>query len=53
MPLEIIETIEQVKADCEKLEKEGNLTEFGRGQLQLTNILIEIGDRWRRERKKD
>ncbi len=49
-PLEVIETIEQIKADCERLKKEKGLTAFGEGQLQLANILMDIINKWRKER---
>lgn len=52
MPKEILDTIEQVKADCEKLKKERDLTAFGEGQLQLANILMDIMNKWREEREK-
>ena len=52
LPKEILDTIEQVKSDCEKLKKENGLTVFGEGQLQLANILMDIMDKWREERKK-
>jgi len=49
-PKELLDTIEQVKSDCEELKKEKGLTAFGEGQLQLANILIDIVDKWREER---
>lgn len=47
MPKEIFDTIEQVKADCEKLKQEKGLTAFGEGQLQLANILMDFVNEWK------
>jgi hypothetical protein len=52
MPKEILDTIEEVKKDCDKLKEEKGLTAFGEGQLYLANILMEIGDKWREEMKR-
>ncbi|MCH7759571.1 KH domain-containing protein [Patescibacteria group bacterium] len=42
--------IEKVKDECERLKKEKDLTSFGEGQLHLVNILIDIIDKWKKER---
>ncbi len=31
--------LDEIEQDCLKLKKEGHLTEFGRGQLELINII--------------
>lgn len=49
LPKEILDTIEQIKAECEILKKENGLTAFGEGQLQLANILIDILHEWRKD----
>lgn len=51
VPLEIMETIEKTILDCENLQKEGNLTEFGDGQLQLANTLVKIVHEWKRKNR--
>jgi len=34
-----LSTIEKIKNDCNKLEKKDDLTEYGKGQLDLINIV--------------
>ena len=34
-----LNTIEKIKNDCDKLEKKDDLTEYGKGQLGLINIV--------------
>ena len=34
-----LNTIGKIKNDCDMLEKKGDLTEYGRGQLGLINII--------------
>lgn len=50
LPKELLNTIEKVKDECEKLKKEKDLTSFGEGQLYLVNILMNIMNKWREER---
>jgi len=34
-----LKTIKKIKKDCDELEKNGDLTEYGNGQLALVNII--------------
>ena len=34
--------IQEIKADCEKLKRNGELTERGKGQLDLVKLIEEI-----------
>jgi len=36
---ELTQTIKEIEKDCLKLKREGNLTEFGKGQLELIKII--------------
>jgi len=51
LPKELFDTIKEIKKDCETLKKEKDLTEFGEGQLYFAKILIEIVDKWKKERR--
>ena len=46
MPMEKIEkiklTIEKVRKDCKELQEKGELTERGRGQLDIIDIITKI-----------
>ena len=52
LPKELLDTIEKIKEDCEKLKKDKDLTSFGEGQLHMANILKDIIMKWRKERKR-
>lgn len=49
LPKELLDTIEEIKVDCEKLKKEKDLNSFGEGQLHMANILTDIIVKWRKE----
>lgn len=34
-----LNTIEEIKKDCDELEKKDDLTEYGEGQLSLINLV--------------
>ena len=36
---ELTQTLKEIEKDCLKLKREGNLTEFGMGQLELIKII--------------
>lgn len=38
----LIQTLKRIEKDSLKLKKEGNLTEFGEGQLELIDIIKSI-----------
>lgn len=46
MSKEILDTIKEIKKDCELLKKEDSLTSFGEGQLKMADILLEIMEKW-------
>jgi len=39
---EFLDTIEEIRDDCERLKKKKDLTEFGEGQLYFAKILMDI-----------
>lgn len=48
-----LNTIENIKNDCNKLEKKGDLTEYGKGQLGLINIVSKELETKKSEGKKE
>lgn len=36
----LIKMLKEIKKDCQKLKKENQLTEYGKGQLDLINIIL-------------
>jgi len=48
-----LNTIEKIKNDCDKLEKKDDLTEYGKGQLGLINIVSKEIETKKSEGKKE
>lgn len=38
---DFLEAIRSIKKDCDELEKRGDLTEYGYGQLALINVILD------------
>ena len=47
------DTMRKIKNDCDKLEKKGDLTEYGKGELGLINIVSKELETKKSEGKKE